>query len=82
MNGDEQLEPVKLQDGKMSIKHSDSFIQVVPSILGFLENERVFSIVKLENGNFLIQEGCDGWFECSVTPDVLRKLIEELQALL
>jgi hypothetical protein len=43
---------------------------------------RIFSVEKLENGNFEFREECDRYFSAELTKEETQKLIEELQALI
>lgn len=52
-----------------------------PTMLKCLEEQRLFSVERTEHG-FHILELCDYYFETTLTPEQMRRLIGELQQLL
>jgi hypothetical protein len=52
------------------------------SILKMLDDERIFSIQKQDDGGYKFMEGCDDCFEVILYPDEIRLLIAELQEML
>ena len=52
------------------------------TILGKLRNEHIFSILKLENGNYKLLEECDQYFSYELTKEEFRQLITELQEMI
>ena len=51
-------------------------------ILKRLAEKSVLYVEKLENGNFMFEEGCDNYYDCELTVDEVRELIKELQGLI
>lgn len=51
------------------------------SIMSHLTYARIFSIKKLEDGNFRLQEECDQYFKVDLTPAALKNLISYLTEL-
>lgn len=51
------------------------------SIMDHLKYARIFSLKKLEDGNFRLQEECDQYFTVDLTPAALKNLISYLTEL-
>lgn len=51
-------------------------------ILKLLENDRIFSVIKDDNGNFSFTEECDCYFTTTLTPAQLMQLTVELRQML
>jgi len=49
------------------------------SILKKLEDERVFSIKKNDDGSYRFREECDEYFKCNLSKIEMMQLIEELK---
>jgi len=52
------------------------------SVLQLLEDERIFSIEKKDNGDFILTEKCDYYFKATLTPAQLMQLTVELRQML
>lgn len=52
------------------------------TVLEGLDSSRIFSIVKLKNGNFKFIEECDCYFSAELTKEEMKTLIKELQKLI
>lgn len=48
--------------------------------LSFDNNGRIFDLYRMPDGSFVAVDGCDEWFEVTLTPDDLRQLAAELRA--
>lgn len=51
------------------------------TLLGALDEARVFNVSKEETGRFRIEESCDNWFFAVLTREQLLALADELRAL-
>lgn len=68
----------KLEPYKIQIIRDNSSIEEYPSVLDAIDGERVVSIVRRENGNFMLREACDVYFEIELTNELFCKFIDEL----
>lgn len=48
------------------------------TILDAIRNSKVFRITELDDGRFDIRESCDGWFNCVLTKEQLKRLGREI----
>lgn len=51
-------------------------------ILDLMSEERIFDVSKTDSGDFEFTEGCDNYFQLTLTPAQLMQLTVELRQLL